>query len=243
MTDPYLPGAVEEIVNLGDGFDIPKLKGARDNIAALSKRKSIAYASAYSHLRLAGEVDKEIERIYLDLANYYEAEKILSKFIDTSECDFRGAWRISAFCKLGHVCLPQEAKNKTSVIGDGYSEILFMRLLARALKERGMIRYICPSPLNPSQTDALYTSDKLIYIGNEKDADIDTRVLAPSEKEPLYTLIKIRTELLGLAMRDLLHAAEEHASLEEIYTSAMNFKCNDEKCAILTEACEHTLFS
>ena len=242
LTDPYLPGAVELIVNLGEGFDLVKLREAASDISNISKRKSEAYSKAYSYLRLAGEIDKEIKRIYLNSANYFEAENMIDKLSDLSECSFLGKKRISAFCKFGHIRLPNKTENKVAISGDGYSEILFMMLLKRSLTEGGRLKYSCPSPLNPSYTDALYTASGIIYLSNE-ESDLDTRAIAPSNDEAAASLLDMHNRVLDLAKGALIKASEEHFALEEIYTSAMNFEHNDKIREALSNECQQLLFS
>lgn len=53
VVDPRYPGAVDEIVNLGEYWDQAKLKTCKQEIIALSKKVRRHFASAYRSLRMA----------------------------------------------------------------------------------------------------------------------------------------------------------------------------------------------
>ena len=56
--DPKLPGAVEEIVNLGECWDTVPLAERRAEIAALTAEKSKRFSESYEYLWAAGEISK-----------------------------------------------------------------------------------------------------------------------------------------------------------------------------------------
>ena len=61
--DAVLPGAKDEILNLGQFWNSAALRGQREEIGALGERKSALYVSACHYLSAAGAVTKEYERI------------------------------------------------------------------------------------------------------------------------------------------------------------------------------------
>ena len=64
VVEPKFPGAVEEIINLGDGFDYDALMNCSKEIIELSKKKSNAYKKAYVVLENAGEIYRDIDRCF-----------------------------------------------------------------------------------------------------------------------------------------------------------------------------------
>ena len=63
VREPAIPGARDEMVNLGDFWDPQRLTDQRDAIAALGRSKAAAYARAYACLRGAGEMDALAESL------------------------------------------------------------------------------------------------------------------------------------------------------------------------------------
>lgn len=53
VVDPKNPGAVDEIINLGEYWNISRLEAAREEVISINKRTSRLFKIAYSHLREA----------------------------------------------------------------------------------------------------------------------------------------------------------------------------------------------
>ena len=58
--DAVIPGAVDEIINLGEGWKKEFLIAQRDKILEIGQEKSNAYSVAYSYLKIAGATDRFI---------------------------------------------------------------------------------------------------------------------------------------------------------------------------------------
>lgn len=71
VTDPLYPGAVDEIINLGDYWDQEKLVLHRDEIISLKKRVTQIFTTAYSSLKMA-RMAREEEKDYRDKALDYQ---------------------------------------------------------------------------------------------------------------------------------------------------------------------------
>ena len=56
--DPILPGAAEEIINLGDFWDEGMLEKRRGELSALMKEKSALFSEAFEYLFAAGEITR-----------------------------------------------------------------------------------------------------------------------------------------------------------------------------------------
>jgi hypothetical protein len=66
VTDPGYPGAVEEIVNLGDCWDEKKLTAYRREIVQLGKKNRKYFDVAYSNLRIAKSAREEEKALYAE---------------------------------------------------------------------------------------------------------------------------------------------------------------------------------
>jgi hypothetical protein len=62
--DPRIPGAADEIINLGSYLDNVKLEKYKHEIIQINKETSLLYQSAYRFLKCAGLVLEEINGIY-----------------------------------------------------------------------------------------------------------------------------------------------------------------------------------
>lgn len=67
VTDPLYPGAVDEIINLGDYWDQEKLVPKKEEIISLKKRVTQSFNTAYSRLRMA-KMARDEEKSYRDQA-------------------------------------------------------------------------------------------------------------------------------------------------------------------------------
>ncbi|MBQ8372065.1 MAG: hypothetical protein IJX38_03905 [Clostridia bacterium] len=232
-TDPTIPGAVEEIINLGVAFDTDALSKKRAVLTELNERKRISYEKGYRLLGCAGSIFEYIWREINVSSCYNKAEKQSEIIIK----DLRPAARaekidtdfIAAFCKEGYKKLPIEDDRLTviNLCADRFVCGIIMKVIADRLLEKGVVTRICPSPLDSRLIDRIYTSDYVIavnecsnsgqfYLGN-----IDTGI------EDYDSLCRIYEELLELARHAFLEASDAHFGMEAIYKDAVDFKQNE----------------
>ena len=229
--DPIYPGAAEEIINLGDSFDIAKLESHRDEIITLGKDKSRYYKGAYSLLCAAGEVGKQICNNIVINEDYFKADAKISDCFALlkKEKKFKEAKQsyIASFSKHGYKKLPTDTVGKTQInlSGEPLSCYLFMNEIKKKASELSVIEELCPSPLTPEITDRIYT-DTLVFTVNEGErSDIS---LPPIKTSELHDdIFKSLRSLLSSAVDCLARASECHFKMEKIYIGAMNFERND----------------
>ena len=61
LTDPVFPGATEEIINLGDFFNVKILTSEKENIMRLVNAKAELYKRAYAFLACGGSLKREYD--------------------------------------------------------------------------------------------------------------------------------------------------------------------------------------
>ena len=234
VIEPKYPGAVEEIINLGDGFDYAALTKRTDEIKELANRKSSAYKRGYAALRTAGEVYKYIDLLLLNYGVYNKAEALASKLTEKetggSDKDVWDAFLISSFSKDGHVFLPSDDRNKTtvSIYGDGVCEYALMREILTFLKRCGAAQRIYSSPFAKEIIDALESEERVYKIVKKADAALDISEIIPHTDE--YLKLKQCFEyFLNEAAIAFSHASEYHFGLEDIYSKNISFEKNIEK--------------
>lgn len=81
VVDPLLPGAVDDIVHLGELWDEAALRAQKATIAALSEEARRAYRRAYRYLAAARLVYDEIEAIYGEALDAGELNQLAAQLL------------------------------------------------------------------------------------------------------------------------------------------------------------------
>ena len=229
-TDPKYPGAIEEIVDLGEGFNISRLEAVRGDIISHASEKSAAYSAAYSSLRLAGDEFDEIWRQLHESEIYIEADEIANNLAEGEEkTDKRrasGEILYSAFGKNGYYRLPITGGMHCVKIG-GHPLVcgLLGSLLLRALRARGAVIRIARSALDDRLIDRLYTPERVYAFGEDGECDIDLSDLSLPDRAVCD--YERYTGLLKDAAEHFEDASRNHFALEGIYRECVDFSHND----------------
>ncbi len=246
--DAVIPGAIDEIINLGDGFDNRKLSCHREEILDLSSKKKEAYNKAYSLLEVAGNIWRQIYTISRESSHYSVAESIAERLSSCVSNDSFSAPEIifsSAFNKLGLSKTDTLSNNNIKRIklsGDGVTEHIVLGILNQKLQKRSSVITICPSPLDNSIYEKIITRD-IIFEIDSQGADIDTKIIAKKKNDTLLELYHLHTRLLILSQGAFKEASDFHFKLEDIYKDAVDFRNNDRITKRLTGEIEGYLNS
>lgn len=248
MQDPIYPGAVDEIVNLSEGFNIAALEERRDDIESLVKLKSKEYNSAYTYLSSA-------EKIFSFLFDNYKRSFCSESFISDvkkelksrEECypNERRRYYVSAFGKDGVVRMKsKESENKrtVSISGDGISEFIAMECLYTYLSSRQYLEVICPHPFSATLYDAILTLNDAFIINAEA---ADTVICADEyciSESCSHDMFDEYQRLIRASQRSFARASDYHMQIEAIYKEAVDFKKNDEVYLSLIEKIEDKLY-
>ena len=235
--DAILPGAVDEIVNLGAFFDEGLLRGKKEEILSLQRKKGLAYKEAYFYLGLFGifeekimaetkrRIDKNAVKAWVD--TFFPKRKNITdgtSFVPRP---------IRAFCKDGTVRLDSYEKMAERTIrihGDPMEGGVLLSLLNQHLCAHGYGGYYAPSPLVASLTDGLFLKEEKTAVtlsceGERCDVRAEdffkNRDSASAEEAATYRAEGDR--FLTAARNALSSASLYHFALEKIYTPAMHF--------------------
>ena len=236
VTDPIYPGAFDEIINLGDGFDISYLKGYGEKIKELSKDKARFYKEAYEYLSLAGKVREVMDRKMLECIDSDKVKRLALELVSDvgARQDKQRSYYVSAFCKDGYVRLSENInlnKHKISIKGDGYTEYKVMGTIKALLA--GYIEVFCPTPLDPSKPEAIYTDRMAIIAKN--NGEVDSTVIL-NKKPTISEEKRLYDYLIDLAKASFKKASEDHFELEDIYKHGVDFSHNEEiYCKIIKD--------
>jgi hypothetical protein len=246
MKDPVYPVAVERILNLADFCDPIPLKAKKEKIRDLNKQKANAFKRAYSFLRAAGEVEKEIyhsvenDILYtkMESAAYRFCHKYLKEEAVFSE-DIR---LISAVNHVGFMMLDSYDAEATIVCGVDNSKglsWLFLREVYRIAKEMNKKVLISYDPLFPDRLNGIFFVKEKICIrvaeekGNESYEHyinmgrFINKNISGVGKNRIRFAQKCRMALLAGAVEQFGLAKENHMKLESIYSAHMDFKAKE----------------
>lgn len=229
--DAVIPGAIDEIINLGDSFNKSKLSESRSDIIRLTSVKKEAYSSAYSYLSLCGHITALIRDIFQKIIDYSYAESVLDNYLsktNTIKSLKIERFYCTAFAKDGRQRISHRANNSLQRIVVGADEDLaymFMNFLCDKLTSQGLVRLICPSALIDSDIDLFETGDALFTKSESEEYDIDARRLlaTPAIPESVIKLREIRSEITDMAIERFTAASKAHFELEKIYSQCVRF--------------------
>lgn len=236
-TDAKIPGAVDEIINLGRAWDRDTLSRQREKILKINNFKKSHYKNAYGYLRLAGNFSIKLK----DIENYDISKKlnelamtILSNLSYKKQGSIAKSKLISSFGKTGYATLDAKnflVKEQFFVAGDKLSSALFIRELEKIVKSRNVDYVRIPSPLSDDILEGLYFTDTDTLVSSRicSENKIDTSpLLSNVYNEEESTISKsyyeFHEELLSCAKEEFQKASEAHFELEDIYTPAMDFE-------------------
>lgn len=247
VIEPSYPGAFEEIINLGDGFDYHKLYNLSKQVIELNDTKKYFYKKGYHALNVAGTIHKYILDYLCDHGTYNKTEtvaKVLIKDLNITETTMVDhGFLIGAFCKEGYVKLNNPTHKKTIVIhGDGISEYILMSKLKDILLQNKGILHIYPSAFSDDLYDSIETDKYVFTTNNQLSETFDSCELITSSVE--YDRLKnMYINLLNEAQKAFNFASDYHFKLEDIYSKSISFEENLGKYEKITEEINYLLIN
>ncbi|MBE6600733.1 MAG: hypothetical protein E7640_06025 [Ruminococcaceae bacterium] len=230
-----LPGAREELIDLGSFFYGNGLSARCSEIAELAKKKGEAYRRAYDCLSAAGQLCEAADALILRSIDFEKLKSAAARSLRhlpngtepkktelcISSIGMRGEVRFST--------LEEKAKSVVCVRDVlATAHIYFDALLAEAERKRLTVR-ISRDPVMPEHIDALELGGLLFTTADIEGAravnmkrfiDRATAAEVRREHRALTSAMDVAVECAKLALSD---AAKNHFALEEIYISYVNF--------------------
>lgn len=257
------PGAVEEIINLGQFWDGKALENNREHIITLTNcnkalhAKSARYVSAYYQSAL------DSMNIAKSAIDYKKIENFASRFIVRNcQCSNRlGEQKIrllNGITPKGYVTLFDTAKHYCDRIyavndEDFYTSSVLMDALRRCAVSNGIDVISCLNPLAPEgnplhlilpeERIGFFTSNSLQSFKNIAYKNINTsrfvnKDIIAAHKQRLVFNRKVSSEMLSEAIKLLEKAKKVHDDLEADYIKAMDF----DELNVFTEKVIESLF-
>lgn len=243
--EPSLPGAFDELLDLGAFWDSRALREQRREIEHLCDEKRRLYKRAYSFLAAAGEVEscacesvlRSLEREKLDAW----AQRFSRRF--ERSCSPEISLRLTtALCAEGRVHVRgfiARAAQVYTIVDKVHAAWAVLDALSRALVSRGVSHTISREPLDPSRLDALYIdgADACVIPAamvdiEERGSVINTeRFIDSTDKGELKASIRaserLSSALCESAFAEMKRVSRLHAQLEEIYGKEMDFAAKE----------------
>ncbi|MBQ2794240.1 MAG: hypothetical protein IKL79_04145 [Clostridia bacterium] len=239
--DPVFPGAIDEIVNLGDGFDIKYLEGRKSEIVSRSRKKSAAYSSAYRTLFAAKGIFDYIWDKLLHSEFYNEAELIADEIasrLDINGNNTKTAHVLySAFGKGGEYTLPVQAERTlVNLEGEELLCALILDAVKRRCDERRIVSTRYPSALDDRLAERVVIGNTVVSYNKKRTDGVSIGEYQCEKYCPHFSLLYSHYKsMLKLAGESFSEAASEHFALEKIYTAAVDFSSNDKIYATLCQ--------
>lgn len=232
--EPRLPGAVDEIINLGDYWNEGALIANHTKIEKLCLEKTQKYKSAYNYLGFCKNIDCYIHKKLKTIFNFEETEKAIEEVLSGISVDSypKEAVRlISSFGKSGYKrfsTLEEQGFTTFNVKGE-FEEITYIfinALYLRARKLFDLTRF--PTPYSDQSLEALLLKNKAVaFISNANvGTEIDAQKFFATDKalkDELTELEQLKKVILRKAQAFFAAAFDIHSELEKIYTESMDF--------------------
>ena len=237
--EPTLIGAREHFVDLSAFLDGKYLKSKRYEISALCASKNRRYQQIYEYLGIIYALDRSIKRLALNAFESEKLEKAVARSLlyTTKSVKYEKRVRIrSAVSSEGHIVLNSYARKakKRFAISDlcGLGSMYMKSLLDKSDKLGASVE-VSYSPYDPESPDAIFYPDTSVafYLGSEGDYDeeiinmrrfVDDDRLRPFKPE-IRSVNRLKNSVIERMNFDFCSAKRLHNSLEEIYSSAMDF--------------------
>ncbi len=248
IVEPKLPGACENIINLGEFWDSEKLFSLAEEIKTTAERNSKLHKTVSAYLSAAGELmydNLKLSRVYSDRASIVKfARQIARKYLPERQGGVG-----SEFVRFIGGTTPKGIVAYSKTVTEFYKDIIviddkfgavsgeIMKYLRAAAKQKGYDVITLKNPFLPSELiDHILIPELSLAFVTENDYikfDIECRRIHARRFTDISTIKSYRArmlfnrrvskELLIGAVSTLGSAKLVHDELEKFYINAMDF--------------------
>ncbi|MEE0968655.1 MAG: hypothetical protein U0M06_04710, partial [Clostridia bacterium] len=233
-TDAVLPGAAEDIVDLGAFWDSKELERHKSEIVSLNADKSRHYKRAYKYLEAYHSISEALSTLTAPFIDHAKIEKCVSNIMrnvksgffydaETAICGSVGMEGCVRFSSL------EEKAEKIYVLADLYdTSCHFLRAVANTALAKKLSVTLSYDPINSDRLDAVYLKDsKILFTSNMSDSTnafkkismqrfINTET-ASFSRASLKNAMKLRELMLEETVSALQDVKKTHFKIEDIY--------------------------
>lgn len=245
IVDPKIPGAIDEIINFGDFWNLDNLENNKNEIVKCNKEIGACFQRAFKYLKSAEPIFYDIESKNSDAMNFGKLNKFTDEFIEELFKGIEGKEKLSnprhlfgtAITPIGHIdyadSLLQDAKKVYYLDGKiGYGKTTFLKRIYDKAVLKGLKVEVFHYPLIPEKiesimitdlgvaitTSSLFKNQNVINLGEFIDEE-----KISDYKEGLEVDEKILDELINYAISNLKKAKSNHDIIENYYIPNMDF--------------------
>lgn len=241
--EPKYIGAVESFVNLSDFLDEKMLISSRKVIENISSEKKRGFARAYRNLSAYRRLSENIEDLILPCLKREKIKKYAYRFADglEKENDVEEHLLTRAIGMRGLSSFDTYFENSKIYyeINDYFETAHFMmREIYLSMKEKKINLRISNNPIIKERVDVLNVVNigLTFEITNRMDDSVRSinmrRFVDGSAiskiRQDYRTLVRVRDNILNLALEEFENIKKYHFILEDIYGAAMNFDAKEQ---------------
>ncbi|MDI3535301.1 MAG: hypothetical protein PWQ82_1666 [Thermosediminibacterales bacterium] len=192
VNDPKTPGAIDEIINLGDYWKTENIIRSKNEIININKTVKKLFGLVYLSLKQANAIRDELESYYIDVMNFNEVNRVTNEI---SEELFGGvkpqyrhkprerhlyAFAITPEGVVNHIDTLLSDVEKLYLIsgGPGTGKATLIGKIANRAKEIGLDTEVYHSGFDPKEVDlVIIPSIKAAVLNNTKPRNLDSVLL------------------------------------------------------------------
>ncbi len=257
--DPRNPGAVDEILNLGDYWNIDGIRQHRKEIIAINATSEQKFHKVYRQLKAARLLLGNAESISSTALNprkLYAMEQEICKLLPSAnQTESYGAERncfISSITPFGEEHLAHTLiRDSTRIVGltgepgSGRSELL--KQVGRQAQLRGLTVEYYHKPIDPSILEHIHIPEAELMLTVQPELMPEGKLITIYElidcaakwiKDEMSEITEAKTryeEILDDAIASLLEAKNTHSALEQYYVPHMDFASVECRCKGVVE--------
>lgn len=239
--DPVFPGAVEEILNLGEQIDRKRIVQYREEVERLTKQNKLFYRRAYAYLKAAAALEEER---YLEVSACLDQKKLKKHLLEImgekeeyEEKQIRKLFLDAITCK-GKLCFAGGMAQRgdcVKITGDYAGVVLDA---ASRMLSGGRQELFC-NPLLPLKVNHVYLPEQKKFLtsaaisgGQEISGDEFMEKVCHENAGQCYAEVQKLTEAAMLCLKECKRL---HDELEEIYKACVDFARVSERTEELLE--------
>jgi hypothetical protein len=248
VVDPKNPGAVDEIINLGDFWDEEGIRKNKDKIMKCNREVRENFKRAYRYIKAAYLIYEDSSEMIKESVNISKINKVSQEFININFKDIEVSDKVGKERKLfASAITPKGLINYLSTVLDtdkvycvsgktGTGTEIFLKKIKAAAIERGFDVESFYCALNPLKLEHLiikdlnisFTTSNEYHFANvkfEECIDFDQYI----DKFHINELVLEENKqnfdfLLGLAIKNIGKAKSIHDDIEAYYIPNMDFE-------------------
>ena len=246
IVDPKTPGAIDEIVNFGDFWNVKNLENSKIEIMQCNKEISECFQRAFKYLKSAEPIFYDIEVKNSDAMDFGKLNKFTDEFIENLFEGVENSEKLSkprhlfgtAITPIGHIdyadSLLQDVNKIYYLDGKiGYGKTTFLKRVYERAVLKGLRVEVYHYPLIPEKiesiiieelgvaitTSSIFKGEESINLGKFINNEKFNELKSDCEVDE-----KILDELINYAISNLKKAKFNHDVIEDYYIPNMNFE-------------------